>query len=170
MGLNKNTLNNEFTAFYFIHKLKVVFVCRYSVRRLIGSLIIESAIYCNQILLVPVYLNMYIKTSVNWIIRLLLSLLCRHKVILISGRQCSCLNVRQMKYVSISHWLKNLKFITGIPNTYCISEQNMEENICNLSLTKWQSSQLFTHQIIILNLVTFNFKLINQNDEFIFSF
>jgi hypothetical protein len=61
MGLNKNTLNNVFTAFYFIHKWKVVFDCKYSVRRLIGSWIIESAIYCDQILLVPLYLNMFKK-------------------------------------------------------------------------------------------------------------
>ena len=52
----------------------------------IGSRIIESAAYCNHILLVPLYLNSLHKTSVNWIIRLVLSLLCRPKVILLSGR------------------------------------------------------------------------------------
>ena len=39
--------------------------CKYSARRLIGSRIIESAVYCNQILLVPLYLNSTQNTSVN---------------------------------------------------------------------------------------------------------
>jgi len=49
---------------------------------LIRSRLIESAAYCNQIFLVPSYLNSTQKASVNWIIRLLLSLLCWPKVIL----------------------------------------------------------------------------------------
>ncbi len=61
----------------------------YSVRRLIGSRKIESAIYCNDILLVPLYLNSTQNTSVYRIIRLLLSLLCEPKVILLSGGHCS---------------------------------------------------------------------------------
>ncbi len=61
----------------------------YSARRLIGSRIIESAAYCNQILLDPLYINSSQNTSVDWIIRVLLSLLGRPKVILLSGGHCS---------------------------------------------------------------------------------
>ncbi len=61
----------------------------YSARRLMGSRIIESAAYCNQILLAKVYINRAQNTSVNWIIRLLLSLLCQPKVILLSGGHCN---------------------------------------------------------------------------------
>jgi hypothetical protein len=60
----------------------------YNARRLIGSRIIESAAYCNQKLLEHLYLNRTQNTSVNWIIRLLLSLLCWPKVILLSGGHC----------------------------------------------------------------------------------
>ncbi len=48
----------------------------------------ESATYCNQILQVPLYLNSTQSTQVNWIIWLLLSLLCRPNVILLSGEHC----------------------------------------------------------------------------------
>jgi len=47
----------------------------YCARCLIGSQIIESDAYCNQIMLVPLYLNSTQNALVNWIIRLLLSLL-----------------------------------------------------------------------------------------------
>ncbi len=50
-----------------------------------GSRLIESAAYCNQIWLAQLYINSAQNTSVNWNIRLLLSLLCRPKVILLSG-------------------------------------------------------------------------------------
>ncbi len=60
----------------------------YSARRFIGSQIIESAAYCNQIMLVPLYLNSTQNTLVNWIIRWLLSLLGWPKVILLSGGHC----------------------------------------------------------------------------------
>ncbi len=43
----------------------------YSARRLMGSRMIESAAYCNQISLAQVYINRAQNTSVNWIIRLL---------------------------------------------------------------------------------------------------
>ena len=56
--------------------------------RLIGSRIIESAAYCNQILLVSLYLNSTQNTSFNWIIWLLLSLLCWPEVILLSDGHC----------------------------------------------------------------------------------
>ena len=61
----------------------------YSARCLIGSRIIESAAYCNQIMLVPLYLNSTQNTSVNWIIPLLLSVLHWPKVILLSGGHCT---------------------------------------------------------------------------------
>jgi hypothetical protein len=63
-------------------------IFEYSARRLIGSRIIESAVYCNQKLLAHLYLNSTQNISVNWIIRLLLSLLCWPKVILLSGGHC----------------------------------------------------------------------------------
>ena len=75
-------LNNQFEE-NSRHRRK-----KYSARRLIGSRIIESAAYCNQKLLAHLYLNSTQNTSVNWIIRLLLSLVCRPKVILLSGGHC----------------------------------------------------------------------------------
>ncbi len=57
----------------------------YSARRLTGSRIIESAAYCNQTMQAHLYLNSTQNMSVNWIIRLLLSLLCWPKVILLCG-------------------------------------------------------------------------------------
>ncbi len=53
-----------------------------------GSRLIESAAYCNQILLAPLCINSTQNTSVNWIIRLLLSFLYQPKVILLSGEHC----------------------------------------------------------------------------------
>ncbi len=47
---------------------------KYSAHRLIGSRIIESAAFCNQILLAQIYLQ-YIKQSLNWIILLWPSIL-----------------------------------------------------------------------------------------------
>ncbi len=61
----------------------------YSARRLMGSRIIGSAAYCNQILLAQLYINSAQNSSVNWNIRLLLSLSCWPKVILLSGGHCS---------------------------------------------------------------------------------
>ncbi len=49
---------------------------------------IESADYCNKIWLAQLYINSTQNTSVNWIIRLLLSLMRRLKVILLSGGHC----------------------------------------------------------------------------------
>ena len=45
--------------------------------------------YCNQTLLVPHYLNSTQNTSVNWIIRILLSLLYCPKVNLLGGGHCT---------------------------------------------------------------------------------
>ena len=63
---------------------------QFSARRLIGSRIIESVAYCNLIagLIIP---KEYIKTSVSWIVRLMLSLLCWPKVILLSDGHCICI-------------------------------------------------------------------------------
>ena len=58
---------------------------KYCVRRLIRSWIIESATYCNQMLLFPLFLNSKQKMSDNWINWLLWSLLCWPKVILLCG-------------------------------------------------------------------------------------
>ncbi len=55
----------------------------YSARRLI-----ESPAYCNQKLLAILYLNNVQITSVNWINRLLLSLICWTKMIPLSGGHC----------------------------------------------------------------------------------
>ncbi len=65
-------------------------VSKYSARRLFGSRIVESAAYYNHILLVQLYLNSKQNTLVNWIILLLLPLLCCwSKVILWNGRYCT---------------------------------------------------------------------------------
>ncbi len=60
----------------------------YSARRLMGSRLIVSAAFCNRIWLAQLYINSAQNTLVNWIIRLLLSLWCRPKVILLSGGHC----------------------------------------------------------------------------------
>jgi len=62
---------------------------KYSARRLIESRIIVSTAFCKKILLAPLCLNSAQNTSVNRIIRLLLSLLCWPKVILLSGGHCN---------------------------------------------------------------------------------
>ena len=81
-----------------------------SVCSLIGSRVMEPAAYCNQIMLVPFYTNSTQKASVNWIIRLLLSLLYWPKVILLSGGHCSCFEsflscfTSQQKCVDVQFW------------------------------------------------------------------
>jgi hypothetical protein len=79
---------SSFKIFYklTLYTIQIFIYYCYCARRLIRSRIIESAAYCNQILLAPSRINSTQNTSVNWIIRILLSLLCRPKVILISGR------------------------------------------------------------------------------------
>ncbi len=69
-----------------------------------GSRSIESAAYCNQILLVQLYINSTQNTSANWIIRLLLSILCLPKMILFSGVHCI--------FLLSFHFLVNLR-VTG---------------------------------------------------------
>jgi hypothetical protein len=73
----------------------------YNARRLIGSRIIESAAYCNQKLLAHLYLNSTQNTSLNWIIRLLLSLLCWLKVILLSGGHCISIYLKESASLEI---------------------------------------------------------------------
>ena len=78
---------SSFKAMFQHSNVFTVSLLYYSACRLIGSRIIESAAYCYQIL-VPVYLSSEQSTSINWIIRLLSSLLCLPKVILLSGGHC----------------------------------------------------------------------------------
>ncbi len=98
----------------------------YSARRLMGSRLIESAAYCNQIWLAQLYINSAQNTSVNWIIRLLLSLLCRPKVIPLSGGHCNTKNfLFEVEGSLYDPWAKftlcfvkafELKFFTGNSN------------------------------------------------------
>jgi len=88
--------------------------------------IIESAAYCNQIMLVPLYLNSSQNTFVNWIIQLLLSLLCWPKVIPLSGGHCII-----KKAVCNRNWQDmvrriNCKFMALVPafEFYWTREQN----------------------------------------------
>ncbi len=78
----------------------IFFNSKYTARRLIGSRMIESAAYCNQKLLAHLYLNSKQNTSVNWIIRLMLSLLCWPKVIVISGGHCMYFGFRMKNRLS----------------------------------------------------------------------
>ena len=79
----------DLSIFVFLSNLRIDgkskknVICNYS--RLIGSRIIESAAYCNQIWLIPLYQNSAEKKSFNWIIRLM----CCPKVILQSGGHCT---------------------------------------------------------------------------------
>jgi len=68
---------------------------QYSTRRLIGSRLIESAAYCNYKLLVPLFPSSSLNMSVNWISWLLLSRLCRPKVIPLSGWHYNSENVKE---------------------------------------------------------------------------
>ncbi len=72
----------------FWRQVRLQIFYQYSAHRLIGSRLIEWAAYCNQKLLPHLYLNSTQNTSVNWIIRLLLSLLLWPKVILLNGGHC----------------------------------------------------------------------------------
>ncbi len=85
--IQSNTIltKNSYSQFNSIYN---DFFSIYSVRRLIGPRIIKAAVYCNHILLVLLYINSTQSTSVNWIIWLALLLLCRPKVILLSGGHC----------------------------------------------------------------------------------
>jgi len=93
----------------------------YSARRLMGSWIIESATYCNQILLAPLYLNSTQNMSVNWIIRLSLSLFCWPKVILLSGKHCSTSNNNRKVIQQLLFTILRLKKYLPLKN--CFSNQ-----------------------------------------------
>ncbi len=75
-------------------------ISKYSARRLIGSRLTESAAYCKQKMIAHLYPNSTQNTSVNWIIRLLLSLFWCPKVILSSGEHCTSKSLCFLKYVS----------------------------------------------------------------------
>ncbi len=88
---------------YFCVKLLILqslfsIFCKYSARRLMESRILESAAYCIQILLARLHIDSAQSTLVNWIIRLLLSLLCWPKVILLSGGHCIDLKLVHCSY------------------------------------------------------------------------
>ena len=72
----------------------------YSACRSIRSRIIESAAFCNQIFHVPLYINSTQNSWFSWIVRLLLSLLCWPKTILLSSGHCS----QNRKYNVSSQW------------------------------------------------------------------
>ncbi len=84
-------LNVTIEVYY--HLVFWCFSIQIQVRRLIGTRVIDSSAYCNQISLVPVCLNSTRNTFLdNWIIRLLSSILCWPKVILLCGGHCfTCL-------------------------------------------------------------------------------
>ncbi len=80
---------------YVYHQIKIYldnnlggFDKHLNARHLMGSRLIESAAYCYQIWLVKLYINSAQNTLVNLIIRLVISLLCRPKVILLIGGHC----------------------------------------------------------------------------------
>ncbi len=85
---NSKSYSNQFKLKVWNH------VLNYSASRLIGPRIIESAACCNKNLLAYTQ-----NTSINWIIQLLLSLLCWPKVILLSSGHCSS------NGLSCNHWL-----------------------------------------------------------------
>ncbi len=93
----------------------------YSARRLIGSRIIESAAYCDQIELAPLFINSTQNTSVNWIIRLLLSLLCQPKVILLSGGHC----IKNIHWGFVIRTKKGLRRSENHFKRYKVCEQNI---------------------------------------------
>ncbi len=89
-------------------------VCLYRARRLIGTRIIITVAYCNQILQAQLYINSAQNMSVNCIIWLLLPLLCQHKVILLNGGHCITSSVviifKEVRKISnnrqcVSHWI-----------------------------------------------------------------
>ena len=109
----------------------VVFFWKYSYRRLIRSRIIISAAYCNQILLVPLYLNSTQNTLVDCISWLLLSLLCWHKLILLSGGHCSifwgssgsCKNLLSLKsnHYNQIKLVKSLIYTIATPTSFFVN-------------------------------------------------
>jgi hypothetical protein len=132
------------------YSLFLHFIVLYSARRLIGSRIIVSAAYCNPKLLAHLYFNSTQNTSVNWIIRLLLSLLCWPKVILLSGGHCISiydLGSNRGKAEDVK------KFLSVIPSVKVISLKFKNPDPINGSslspkirpftpLSKWKMTQI----------------------------
>ena len=87
-------------SFFNNFQWHLCFKLQYSAHSVIGSRLIESAAYCNQILLVVLYLSSTQKT-INFIVRLMLSLLCWPKLILLSG----------------GHWINISKYLVG---SFCL--------------------------------------------------
>jgi hypothetical protein len=107
-----------------LYKMCQLILMYYSALRLMGSRIIESAAYWNQILLTQLYIDKAQNKSVNWISRLLLSLLCWSEVILLSGGHCILLKnyifIEQVDFFNnapdISHIFEFLKFFINLLN------------------------------------------------------
>ncbi len=100
----------------------------YSARRLIGSGIIESATYCNHKMRAHLYLNSTQNTSVNWIIGLLLLLLCWAKVILLSGGHCTKSNAEACLFSA--SWFDNVADSISDKLLRSIVKLNESEQIC----------------------------------------
>jgi hypothetical protein len=81
-------IKNIIIIHLFLPKLYSSMLKYYSADWLMWSRLIKLAAYCNQILLAKLCINRAQNTSVNWIIRLLLSFLCWLKVILLNGGHC----------------------------------------------------------------------------------
>ncbi len=92
-----------------------------------GSRIIESAAYCNQISESQVYSNRAQNKSVNWIIRLLLSLLCSPKGILLSGGHCTFI------FVSAHH---------KIPQNVALNQKTLSARLKKKFWQKWRSFEV----------------------------
>jgi hypothetical protein len=111
----------------------------YSARRLIGSRIIESAAYCNQKLPAHLYIYSTQNTSVNWIIRLLLSLLCWLKVILLSGGHCIFIFIIFSGFFPVAiNFLRRIPVIGTLLNLPGISSVNRFACFLTLKLLRQQ--------------------------------
>ncbi len=107
----------------------------YNARRLLGSLIIESVAYRDQISLAPLYIDNTQNISVKWIIWLLLSLLCRPKAILLSGWHCILLLF--LHYfcfqVNSNHCNRDFLFLIFSDWIFCQEKQRKQSNFPFLS-------------------------------------
>ncbi len=83
---------------------------KYKARRLMGLQIIGSAAYCNQIWQAHLYINSAQSSSINGIIRLLLSLSFWPKVILLSGGHCFRVNSSGFWICTLATLLRLWKF------------------------------------------------------------
>ncbi len=117
------------SAFHTLSQIKLILIVLaiiYSARRLMGSQLIESAAYCNQTWLAKLYINSAQNTLVNWIIQLLVSILCQPKVIPLSDGHC---NIRfhiklEKKLLQTSH------FIPGGQQLLCVTKcHTVEEGV-----------------------------------------